>query len=74
MNAPPTRGPTTKARANVAESALVAAGRYLGRTQKFITMKQPENIPAHPVPVIASDEAVTVRRGGLRVVSSAAKP
>jgi hypothetical protein len=53
VNAPPIKGPTTDARANVAERTPVAAGRYFGRVQKLIMIKQPANVPAAPVPVIA---------------------
>jgi hypothetical protein len=53
VNAPPIGGPTTDASAYVAERTLVAAGLYLGRTQKFITTKQPAKVPAAPAPVIA---------------------
>ena len=53
VNAPPIRGPTMDARAKVAERMPVAAGRYFGRVQKLMIMKQPANVPATPVPVTA---------------------
>jgi hypothetical protein len=53
VNAPPIKGPTTEASANVADNMLVAAGRYFGRTQKLMMIKQPAKVPAHPAPVMA---------------------
>jgi hypothetical protein len=53
VNAPPIKGPTTEAIAKVAESELVIAGLSRGREQREIIMKQPEKVPAQPVPVTA---------------------
>ena len=46
-------GPATEAKANVADSTLVMAGRVRGRDVNAMTIKHPAKVPAHPVPVMA---------------------
>ena len=46
-------GPMTEARAYVAESEPVMAGRIFRLEENAIIMKHPENKPAQPTPVIA---------------------